>query len=41
MKISESIEKDIQEHLTEIEQKNDVTIIAAIESGSRAWGFPT
>ncbi len=41
MNISETIEKDIQEHLTEIEQKHDVTIIAAIESGSRAWGFPS
>ena len=41
MIISETIEKDIQEHLTEIEQKHDVIIIAAIESGSRAWGFPS
>ena len=41
MMISQTIEKDIQDHLTEIEQKHDVTIIAAIESGSRAWGFPS
>lgn len=41
MNISETIENDIQKHLTEIEQKHDVTIIAAIESGSRAWGFPS
>ena len=39
--IAENIEKDIQEHLTEIELKHDVSIIAAIESGSRAWGFPS
>ncbi len=41
MNISGTIENDIQEHLTKIEQKHDVTIIAAIESGSRAWGFPS
>ncbi|MCL2162700.1 MAG: nucleotidyltransferase domain-containing protein, partial [Betaproteobacteria bacterium] len=29
----------IQKHLMEIEQKENVKILFAIESGSRAWGF--
>lgn len=29
----------IQEILTEIEKKENITILLAIESGSRAWGF--
>jgi len=29
----------ILEELREIEEKEDVKIIMAIESGSRAWGF--
>uniref|UniRef100_UPI004056710C nucleotidyltransferase domain-containing protein n=1 Tax=Agathobacter sp. TaxID=2021311 RepID=UPI004056710C len=33
------MEKIIKEKLLEIEQKEHVTIIMAIESGSRAWGF--
>mgnify|MGYP001953431398 CR=1 FL=1 len=37
----DDVEKDIQEHLSRIEQAHEVTIIAAIESGSRAWGFPS
>jgi hypothetical protein len=32
MIITETIENDLQEHLTEIEQKHDVTIIAVIAS---------
>jgi len=35
------VEKQIQAHLTQIEKTHEVTIIAAIESGSRAWGFPS
>lgn len=31
--------KKIQEMLTEIEEKENVKILLAIESGSRAWGF--
>ena len=33
------INQEIQENLTEIEDKNDVKILLAVESGSRAWGF--
>lgn len=33
------VEKIIQEKLREIEEKENVRIIMAIESGSRAWGF--
>ena len=36
-----NVEKDIQTHLDRIEREHDVTIIVAIESGSRAWGFPS
>ncbi len=35
----ESMEKIIKEKLAEIEQKENVRIIYAVESGSRAWGF--
>ncbi|MDE6432653.1 MAG: nucleotidyltransferase domain-containing protein [Lachnospiraceae bacterium] len=31
--------KRIQEKLLEIEEKENVTILLAVESGSRAWGF--
>ena len=31
----------IKEKLHEIEERENVTIIMAIESGSRAWGFPS
>ena len=33
------MEKIIQEKLREIEEKENVRIIMAVESGSRAWGF--
>jgi len=39
--IDSAIESDIQVHLNRIELEHDVTIIAAIESGSRTWGFPS
>ncbi len=34
-----SIEETIREKLIEIEQKEQVKILHAVESGSRAWGF--
>lgn len=33
------IQKEIQENLDAIEKKYNITILLAIESGSRAWGF--
>ena len=33
------MENIIREKLKEIEEKEDVKIIMAVESGSRAWGF--
>ncbi len=32
---------EILEKLTQIEQQHHVTILLAVESGSRAWGFPS
>ena len=37
--MTESINQTIQEHLSRIENTEDVTILHACESGSRAWGF--
>jgi predicted nucleotidyltransferase len=36
-----SIPETVQEYLTQIEAKEQVTIFYACESGSRAWGFPS
>lgn len=33
------IKKEIEEKLSEIEEKEEVRILYAVESGSRAWGF--
>jgi predicted nucleotidyltransferase len=37
----EHIHKVIKEQLDYIEQEEQVTILYACESGSRAWGFPS
>ena len=34
-----NVKEEIQEKLLEIEEKENVTILLAVESGSRAWGF--
>ena len=34
-----NIHQEIQDNLTDIEEKYDVRILLAVESGSRAWGF--
>lgn len=39
--IDESIFNEVVDHLAKIEQEHDVVILQAIESGSRAWGFPS
>ncbi|GAA6138054.1 nucleotidyltransferase domain-containing protein [Arenicella sp. 4NH20-0111] len=41
MEIDSDIFSDVQKHLTEIEKEHSVVILQAIESGSRAWGFPS
>jgi len=40
-KIDPIIFQEVQEHLAQIEKEHNVTILQAIESGSRAWGFPS
>lgn len=35
----QDILKEIREKLLEIETKENVTVLYAVESGSRAWGF--
>ena len=39
--ISPEIEREIQSKLTRLEAEHDVRVLFAIESGSRAWGFPS
>ncbi len=39
--IDPDVFNDVQKHLTEIEKEHNVVILQAIESGSRAWGFPS
>ncbi|MCW8931556.1 MAG: nucleotidyltransferase domain-containing protein [Gammaproteobacteria bacterium] len=38
---NQSIERDILDQLKQIEAEHHVKIILAVESGSRAWGFPS
>ncbi len=40
-KINSDIFCEVQEHLARIEKEHNVVILQAIESGSRAWGFPS
>ncbi len=39
--IDPSVFNEVQEHLKKIEEEHNVTVVQAIESGSRAWGFPS
>lgn len=39
--IAPNISNEVQAHLLQIEKEHDVIILQAIESGSRAWGFPS
>ncbi len=36
-----SMGQQIKALLSKVESEHDVTIILAVESGSRAWGFPS
>lgn len=36
-----SFYKKIQAEISVIEEKHDIRVLYAIESGSRAWGFPS
>ena len=40
-KIKTPVYNEVIENLNKIEKENDVVILQAIESGSRAWGFPS
>ncbi|MBX2849331.1 MAG: nucleotidyltransferase domain-containing protein [Acidiferrobacterales bacterium] len=39
--IDPSVSDEVQKHLKKIEKEHNVTVVQAIESGSRAWGFPS
>ena len=40
-KINPAVFQEVKTHLTQIEKEHNVVILQAIESGSRAWGFPS
>ena len=40
-KIDPTVFQEVKEHLTRLEKEHNIVIIQAIESGSRAWGFPS
>ena len=39
--ISDDVRHDIQRRLRAVEEEHDVRVLFAVESGSRAWGFPS
>ena len=39
--MKDEIESRIQSELTRLESSEDVLVVLAVESGSRAWGFPS
>lgn len=39
--ISEDVRREIQRRLRAVEDEHDVRVLFAVESGSRAWGFPS
>ena len=39
--IAPAIRRNIEARLTAIEEEHDVRLLVAVESGSRAWGFPS
>jgi uncharacterized protein len=41
LKMADAISTRIQSELTSLEQSEDIVILLAVESGSRAWGFPS
>ncbi len=39
--ISDDVRREIQRRLRAVEEEHDVRVLFAVESGSRAWGFPS
>ncbi|HAM74289.1 MAG TPA: nucleotidyltransferase [Alcanivorax sp.] len=39
--ISDDVRREIQRRLRAVEEAHDVRVLFAVESGSRAWGFPS
>jgi len=33
--------EEIKNHLEQLEEQKEIKILMAVESGSRAWGFPS